>query len=656
MSYCLTRTAFLFALATLSLRAAGPDITAADAAIRAGDLPRLHQLVNSREAANIADGLSATPLHYAAMYGSVDAVRFLLDRGANPNAANLAGETPLILGAWDLARTRLMVQHGGDVNAASNRGVTPLMVAANTHADLALVQYLIAHGAEANARDKDGIDVLMRAASSGDPETIALLLAHGANPKAHDDGGYTALMNAMSFPDALRARILLEAGADPNAFNTDGGSVKNGPLALRHLSALMMAAPGGDPEQIDLLLHAGARVNEKDIRGMTPLMLSVATDHTRPSTVHALIAAGADVQAKDINGEGALDWARRYGNPEILSMLTAAGGTARELAPAPVAPAGSRAASPAESVSRALALFRKSQFFMAGGGCAGCHHQPSYARAYGAANRESLVHDAALRQMFLDAQIAVRPRMMSVMPTLDVTGGDYLTVLAMLEADEALTEPSNQFVDAMVHLVALRQDVSGAWAIYGVARPPITDSVALTTTARAIEALQHYQLPARKAEFHTRIQKASEWLLRAKPETTYEAAERIRGLYFAGVPQKEWRADAMRLISLQQTDGGWTQTPYLPSDAYATGLVLATLLKAGLLMPTDEPYRRGVEFLLRTQFPDGSWYVRSRAPKFQPYFQSGFPFDHDQWISSAGSSWAVMALSPAAAPTAQASR
>jgi hypothetical protein len=48
---------------------------------------------------------------------------------------------------------------------------------------------------------------------------------------------------------------------------------------------------------------------------------------------------------------------------------------------------------------------------------------------------------------------------------------------------------------------------------------------------------------------------------------------------------------------------------------------------------------------MRTQYADGSWYVRSRAVKFQPYFESGFPFGHEQWISAAGTAWAAMALS-----------
>ncbi len=80
------------------------------------------------------------------------------------------------------------------------------------------------------------------------------------------------------------------------------------------------------------------------------------------------------------------------------------------------------------------------------------------------------------------------------------------------------------------------------------------------------------------------------------------------------------------------------------------------LREAGILQPADAAYARGVQYLLATQWQDGSWYVRSRAPKFQPYFQSGFPFDHDQWISSAATSWAVRALAPAANLDRRASR
>src|SRR4029077_7642901 len=98
------------------------------------------------------------------------------------------------------------------------------------------------------------------------------------------------------------------------------------------------------------------------------------------------------------------------------------------------------------------------------------------------------------------------------------------------------------------------------------------------------------------------------------------------------------------LIALQHSDGGWAQTPYLASDAYATGLALYTLHETGFSSAEDPALRRGVELLLRSQKEDGSWYVKSRAMKIQPYFQSGFPYDHDQWISQTGTAWATIGL------------
>jgi len=82
----------------------------------------------------------------------------------------------------------------------------------------------------------------------------------------------------------------------------------------------------------------------------------------------------------------------------------------------------------------------------------------------------------------------------------------------------------------------------------------------------------------------------------------------------------------------------------LPADAYATGLALWALHASGQVPPTDPAREKGVAFLLRTQLPDGSWHVKSRSFPFQPYFESGFPHGHDQWISASGTGFAAMAL------------
>jgi hypothetical protein len=67
-------------------------------------------------------------------------------------------------------------------------------------------------------------------------------------------------------------------------------------------------------------------------------------------------------------------------------------------------------------------------------------------------------------------------------------------------------------------------------------------------------------------------------------------------------------------------------------------------LAVGGVSASDPAYQRGLKFLLGTQAPDGSWRVTSRSPKIQVYFNSGFPYAGNQWISAWATGWAAMAL------------
>ncbi|MEI9975798.1 MAG: prenyltransferase/squalene oxidase repeat-containing protein [Ignavibacteriota bacterium] len=79
------------------------------------------------------------------------------------------------------------------------------------------------------------------------------------------------------------------------------------------------------------------------------------------------------------------------------------------------------------------------------------------------------------------------------------------------------------------------------------------------------------------------------------------------------------------MIARQRPDGGWSQNPYLDSDAYATGENLFALVVSGHLQPGDEAFQRGVRYLLSTQEADGSWHVNSRSPKLQTLLRKRFP-------------------------------
>jgi glycogen debranching enzyme len=126
--------------------------------------------------------------------------------------------------------------------------------------------------------------------------------------------------------------------------------------------------------------------------------------------------------------------------------------------------------------------------------------------------------------------------------------------------------------------------------------------------------------------------------------STEDHALRLLGLSWSGASKDVVRASARALLAAQRSDGGWSQLSSLTSDAYATGQALVALAESGAMMTSDAVYKRGVDFLLKTQFADGSWFVKSRAIPLQPHFESGFPFGRDQFISAAGTNWAAHAL------------
>jgi hypothetical protein len=159
--------------------------------------------------------------------------------------------------------------------------------------------------------------------------------------------------------------------------------------------------------------------------------------------------------------------------------------------------------------------------------------------------------------------------------------------------------------------------------------------------------LQTYGIPERRSEFASRISRARSWLMQTKPRTSDDLVMLLLGLSRTGAGKQKIQDLAHALIAPQRTDGGWAGNPNLGSDASATGEVLYALRETQSLTAGDPVYHRAVRYLLTTPYPDGSWYVRSRAVKVQPYFQSALPFDPDQWISVAATAWASTALAAA---------
>ena len=98
-------------------------------AIRENNLTQLKACSTRRRARIPADDHGITPLMYAAEIGSVDAMRLLLDRGADVNAQNAFGSTALMWSVPDPAKVRLLLDHGAHVNLTARSGRTALIIA-----------------------------------------------------------------------------------------------------------------------------------------------------------------------------------------------------------------------------------------------------------------------------------------------------------------------------------------------------------------------------------------------------------------------------------------------------------------------------------------------------------------------------------------------
>jgi ankyrin repeat protein len=584
----------------------------------------------------VRDRRGNTPLLYAASFGSVDAVRVLIAAGADVNARNGFDITPLIGSASNLEKVRLLVEHGAEVNAKTKQGRTALMIAAACDGCSEVVKLLLAKGADAKVKDTGGATALALAADASDNESLRLLLAAGAEAQTVDSGGVTPLIHAVMNCNTDAAKLLLAKGADVNAKVTFAGKVKFGDIQLVGLTPLSIAGAYCRPETIDTLIGAKADVNSRDIRGMTPLMMAVSSETQDAAIVRRLVHAGADVNAKSKAGEAPLDWARKFGDRDVVSILTAEGAHEALQYAAPVRPE-MKARSAKEAVdAAALLLERTSREFFTQSGCVGCHHQVMTAWAASAAKRPSAPE---FTKMMAAEFASSQDRLLQRFDPGGGNDGEGYDAIAM----HAAGYQPDAITDALAVHTAMMQHRSGNWHVGDASRSPIQESE-IARTVRGMRMLQLYGPPALKPDFEIRIARARDWALEAHAKTNDDFAMQLMAAYWGGTPRAKVEALGRALVAMQKADGGWSQNRNLASDAYATGESLWALAESGVLKPSDAVYQRGVKHLLGTQWPDGSWYVRSRAPKFQPYFESGFPYGHDQWISSAATAWAVLAL------------
>jgi ankyrin repeat protein len=570
--------------------------------IRRGDPTAFKELL--RESPKAARGQGpggSTPLMYAALYGDARSVGLLLDQGADPNARNDAGATALLWAVDEPETTRLLLEHEADPNVRSADGLTPLLLAAGRFGSGQVVKLLLDHGAKL-----EGQPVLARAATAGDEALMRMLIEHGADRKALPQD--LAMRSGCS---ACVDLLLQSAGRDD----------------LNH--ALTAAARFGDSKTIELLLARGAAPNGETLR------FAAASEKIPLEGVKALLDRGA-------GDDAALGLAKRQGDTPVVAALRSAGLKDTDAADNhPVHPAAARSARAA--VEKSLPLLQHADVvFLRKAGCVSCHNNSLTEMTVVAARKNGFSVDELAAQSQLNTiRVYLESWRERILQDIPIPGG-VDTVGYILAGLAASSYPPDPATDALARYLKRRQAADGGWRI-GTQRPPI-ESSDFEASAIAVRALQVYAPRPQQADYNKAVQKGAVWLSQAQPKTTEDQVYKLLGLGWTGGNKEAVRKAARELMALQRRDGGWAQLPTLASDAYATGQALTALAEAGRLPVTDPAYQQGVRFLLSRQLEDGSWHVGTRTLPLQPYFDSEFPHERDQFVSAAATNWATRAL------------
>ena len=238
-------------------------------------------------------------LFSATRRGCEDLTKRLLANGASLQARDRSGAMPLSRAAEEgwIALVKLFLDRDAPIDSRDVYGSTALFRAAEADR-LEIVRVLLDRGADVHIRGRKENSVIAAAAYMGSPDMVEVLLKGGADPMLVDQFGKSPMCYAAGRGFTEVVRVLLDGGVDVNARYGNG------------LTAMMWAAGySADAgyldalEIMDLLLLRGARIDDKDDRGRTALMIAAELGHDE--VVDALIGHGADVRLVDNEGKSA---------------------------------------------------------------------------------------------------------------------------------------------------------------------------------------------------------------------------------------------------------------------------------------------------------------------------------------------------------------
>jgi len=260
-----------------------PDISIHEAAEK-GNIEAVKQHIAAGTDVNGKSTAAPTPLFFSVRYGQKEVAELLIKEGAEVNAKDNYGETPLTYAFDNKEIVEMLISNGANVNTRGEENITPLMhsVAASAsnidEAAFQICELLIEKGADVNAKDDNKWTPLHYAAAKRHKEIITLLIANGAHVNAKDDDGdtplnYAEFENDKDIADLLRKHSgktaeELNAELGLNQQSSEKEKIQNFGI---NATPLHIAVFSEDVKGIEILIAKGANINAKDNRGWTPL-------------------------------------------------------------------------------------------------------------------------------------------------------------------------------------------------------------------------------------------------------------------------------------------------------------------------------------------------------------------------------------------------
>ncbi|KAK6360671.1 hypothetical protein TWF730_006805 [Orbilia blumenaviensis] len=323
--------------------------TALHKAVIYNNLPVCELLINEGANRNIQSKEEKSPLYIAAYDGYKEIVLKLL-QGGEPkifvNAKNLNGWTALH-GAYDSAPITLaLLRAGADPNACNNSGATPMSFAAQTDQEEVL-EILINHNGLVNGKDKKGWTPCHYATIGDSIATFKLLISHKADINQVDSLGMTPLHftithQSVSIFDYITHHIdadinhVSESKGTPLTYAARKGSedfvgallTRNADLYAyggKYHSALQAAASSGNSEIVKLILERKPNINAFGGKFGTALSACIKKRHNAITEL-LLMQEGVDVNFCKEEFITPIQAAAQHGDPEILESLIQKGG------------------------------------------------------------------------------------------------------------------------------------------------------------------------------------------------------------------------------------------------------------------------------------------------------------------------------------------